>query len=140
MKESKRPEQAGAQGESLEQVEQRFGRWRESRKLGQRIPPALWAAAVEMAAKHGLHRVVHALHLDRENLKKRLEQAGGAVPSSKLDTQFVELFSASAPATAAVRECVVELDNGRGAKMRIELNGTAVASLSGLCNAFWSAA
>ena len=42
-------EQTTGQGESLEQVEQRFARWRESRTPGQRIPPDLWAAAAGVA-------------------------------------------------------------------------------------------
>ncbi len=36
-------EQADGHGESLEQAEQRFRCWRESRKQGGRIPPALWS-------------------------------------------------------------------------------------------------
>jgi hypothetical protein len=35
---------------------------------------------------------------------------------------------------------VVELDNARGAKMRVELDGNGLAAgLSVLCSAFWSA-
>lgn len=50
-------EQTDGHGESLEQVEQRFRRWRESRKQGQRIPAVLWAAAAGPAKQHGVHRV-----------------------------------------------------------------------------------
>jgi hypothetical protein len=38
-----------------------------------------------------------------------------------------------------MRECVVELENARGATMRVELNGAGLAGLAGLCSAFWSA-
>jgi hypothetical protein len=34
---------------------------------------------------------------------------------------------------------VVELENARGAKMRVQLDGPGVAALAGLCSAFWSA-
>jgi hypothetical protein len=34
---------------------------------------------------------------------------------------------------------VVELDNARGAKMRVELDGQGLAGLSVLCSAFWAA-
>jgi hypothetical protein len=37
------------------------------------------------------------------------------------------------------RECVVEVENARGAKMRVELNGAGLAGLAGLCSVFWSA-
>jgi hypothetical protein len=36
-------------------------------------------------------------------------------------------------------DCAVELENARGARMRVELNGHGLASLVGLCSAFWSA-
>ena len=46
-------EQAGA-GNSLEQVRQQLQDWRAGRKLGERIPASLWAAAVDAAREHGL--------------------------------------------------------------------------------------
>jgi len=43
-------------------------------------------------------------------------------------------------ASAAGRaECIVEMGNARGAKMRVELSGQGLAGLVGLCSAFWSA-
>ena len=140
MEETRKSEQASVHGEGLEQVEQRFRRWRESRKRGEHIPAALWAAAVGLAKEHGLLRIAHALRVDDDRLKKRVEHAGGSAPAGKVDTRFVELFAAPVSITAGLRECVVELENARGAKMRVELNGHGVAGLAGLCNAFWSAA
>jgi hypothetical protein len=52
------------------------------------------------------------------------------------------LATAASPASAAAvgrHECVVELENARGAKMRVELNGPGVAALAGLCSSFWGA-
>jgi hypothetical protein len=34
---------------------------------------------------------------------------------------------------------VVEIANARGAKMRVELNGAALAGLPAMCSAFWAA-
>ena len=48
-------EQAGAGG--LTRLKERFSKWRAGRKLGMRIPPALWSGAVEMVAVHGACRV-----------------------------------------------------------------------------------
>jgi hypothetical protein len=122
------------------QVAQRFQHWREGRKRGEHIPSALWAAAVSVAKQHGLHRIAHELRVDYDGLKRRVEHPGGAMPRGELDTQFVELFAPAAPAAAAgLRECVVELENARGSKMRVELNGNGLAGLAGLCGAFWSA-
>ena len=132
-------EQTDGQGESLEQVEQRFRRWRESRKQGQRIPADLWAAAAGLAKQHGVHRVARELRLDYNGLKKRAGQAGPAARSSKIDAQFVELFAAPASKAAPVCECAVELENARGAKMRVQLTGAGLAGLASLCSSFWGA-
>ena len=40
----------------------------------------------------------------------------------------------------AQSECVIELQNARGAKMRVELSGNGIAGLAGICNTFWGAA
>ena len=132
-------EQSDGHGESLEQVEQRFRRWRESRKQGQRIAADLWAAAAGLAKQHGVHRVARELRLDYNGLKKRAGQVGPARRAAKIDTQFVELFAAPASTAAPVCECAVELENARGAKMRVELNGAGLAGLASLCSTFWSA-
>jgi hypothetical protein len=129
---------APGHGESLEQVGERFRHWRGTRVRGEHIPPDLWAAAVVMAKEHGLHRIAHELRVDHDGLKRRLEHASGVARVGTLDTHFVELFAAPAATTAGLRECVVELENARGAKMRVELNGKGLAGLAGLCSAFWS--
>jgi hypothetical protein len=124
-------------GESLEQVGERFKRWRNARVRGEHIPAVLWAAAVGMAKQHGVHRVAHELRVDYDRLNKR---AGGAVQAGKVDPRFVELLVSPVPAATSLCECADELENVRGAKMRVELNGNGLAGLSGLCSAFWSAA
>ena len=127
-------------GESLEQVGKRFKRWRDARVRGEHIAAVLWAAAVGMARQHGLHRVAHELRVDYDRLKKRLERAGGAAQVGKVDTRFVELLAWPAPAATSLCECAIELENARGAKMRVELNGNGLAGLAGLCSTFWSVA
>ena len=133
-------EQARGHGKNLEQVGQQFKRWRAARTRGQHIPAVLWAAAVRMARAHGLPRVAGVLRVDQDRLQRRLEHAGGVVPAGKVDTRFVELLVAPASVTASRCECSIELENARGAKLRVELNGDGLAGLAGLCNAFWSAA
>ena len=134
-------EQTDGHGESLEQVEQRFRRWRESRKQGKRIPADLWVAAAGMAKQHGVHRVARELRLDYNGLKNRVGPVGSATGAPKVDAKFVELFGAPAPTPtlAPVCECAVELENARGAKMRVQLNGHGLAGLERLCSSFWSA-
>ena len=126
-------------GESLEQVKQRFALWRSGRKRGAHITDALWAAAVVLVGRHGVACVALELGVDSGRLKERLER--GAVQTlagrgGKGEVQFVELFAPPGAATGGAA-CVVDMRNGRGGTMRIELaNGDALAVLAG---AFWSA-
>lgn len=126
-------------GESLEQVKQRFALWRAERQRGTHISAAFWAAAVGLVAQHGLRRVVQELGVDYGRLKKRFEQGVTLPPamSGAGKVQFVELFAAAPVGVAAPTACMIEMDNGRGAKMRIELKN--LDALAGLTSAFWSA-
>ena len=102
----------------------------------------LWAGAVAAAVEHGAYRVSAELHLDYAVLKRRAALAGGKAPAAELAPAFVELFAPAGPTTPAAAsqpECVVELANARGAKMRVELSGNGLAGLSTLCSAFWAA-
>ena len=133
--------QTGECGDALRQLKGQFDRWRAGRKVGERIALALWAGAVVAAGVHGAYRVAAELHLDYAVLKRRAAVACGKVPATELAPRFVELFAPTSPTTSARSqpECVVELDNSRGAKMRVELGANAVAALSVLCSAFWAA-
>ena len=132
---------AEVSAEDVDQLKLRFKRWRESRKLGEHIPAILWSAAVELARRHDPLRVAHELRIDYEGLKRRLDRTAGGAALGRLDPQFVELFAtAPMPASIGQCECVVEMHNARGAKMRVELNGNGLAGLAGLCNAFLGAA
>lgn len=123
--------------ENLEQVDERFKRWRSTRRRGTPIPQALWALAVGLARAQGLNRIARVLRLDYYDLKKRLECAEGAGCARQVQPTFVEWLR---PAVVGSCECRVELENARGAKMRIELRGGDMAgSLARLSSSFWSA-
>jgi hypothetical protein len=109
-------------------LEHRFSDWRKTRKPGQRIPKPLWRAAAKQVAECGLNRTAAALNLDYYSLKKHVEEqsAGSA---------FVELPSVSVNGTS---ECIIELDDGRGARMRMHLKGSAVPDVLSLSRSFWN--
>ena len=145
---TKKAEGTGQFGDSLEELKQRFEQWRGERKQGERIPVAMWTAAVKEARARSVYGVARALRLDYAMLKLRAQPPGkarGAAPGNQVAPRFVELFAPTVPVTPTTptasgrQECVVELENARGAKMRVELNGRGLAGLSGLCSAFWSA-
>lgn len=126
----------------LAQLKMQFDQWRAGRKVGQRIPLQLWASAVAAAVEHGAYRVAAELHLDYAVLKRRSAAAPANAPANQVRPRFVELFASAGPVTSertSQPECVVEMANARGARMRVELNGQALAGLSALCSAFWAA-
>ena len=125
---------------TLSSLRQQFDEWRAARHVGQRIPPQLWDAAVRATVEHGAYRVSRALNLDYAVLKRRAAQAGasGSVPMPR----FVELVAPQGlpmPTPGCEPQCVVEMANARGATMRVQLRGNALAGLPALCQAFWSA-
>ena len=129
-------------GEVLLQLKRQFDQWRAGRKVGERISLDLRAGAVAAAVEHGAYRVAAELHLDYAVLKRRAALAGGKAAATEWAPRIVELFAPAgptAPAGVSQPECVVELDNARGAKMRVELSGEGLCSLSALCSAFWAA-
>jgi hypothetical protein len=139
MEEKANGEQGPEQDKALEDVERGFRQWREGHKTGTRIPPQLWAAAAELAREHGVSRIAKKLGLDFGSLKMRMEGVAGAAGATA-EPRFVEVFAAPAASAEVMRECVIELENEHGAKMRVELNGPGLAGLAHLCSSFWGAA
>src|SRR5580704_15129763 len=128
----------GMQAESLEQVKQGVAQWRANRRRGQHIPRALWAAAVELATQGEAKHVAHELGIDYERLKQRLESGGAlaACPGGE-GARFVEWVT---PSAIGGGECVIEMQNARGAKVRIELKGGDLPGcVAGVSRSFWSA-
>ena len=122
----------------LERIRQRFERWRETRKVRSRIPESLWISAVKMARVYGINRTARALGVDYYSLKERVESEASScgVSERKRNTSssFVEL---AAPAIASTCECLLELEDVAGAKMRIHLKGVEVPDLAALSRSFW---
>jgi hypothetical protein len=116
----------------LEQARSRFQAWRARRKIGTRIPRSLWALAVQLANVHGAARTATALRLDYYSLQKRVGAVTAQTRSSA--PAFVELPS---PVMVA-KQCQVELDNGSGATMRVQLVGYDAADIEALARGFWN--
>jgi hypothetical protein len=135
MRLAKIPTRTEAHREAFEAVHRRFECWRSTREHLSPIPEVLWAAAVSVAREHGLNRSARALRLNYYALKERLESAEAQACVAQAQARFVELI---APRVASAGECIVELENARGAKMRIQLKGTDIAELASLSSALWS--
>jgi hypothetical protein len=68
--------------------------------------------------------------LDYYSLKKRLEKVSVATKSPA----FVELPPAALSITS---ECVIELEDAAGSRMRVQLKGQTLPDLLALSRSFW---
>ena len=129
----------------LEGLRRRLERWRRTRKVRSRIPEPLWASAVKLAGKYGIHRTAKALRLDYYALKKRVEQKAAVVGAKQepaatasntpaAGATFLELPAA---AWAGSGECTLELEDADGAKLRVHLKGFESPDLAALSRSFW---
>jgi hypothetical protein len=89
-----------------------------------------------MARAYGINRTARALRVDYYSLKERVESEASSSGVSEKNTSstFVEL---AAPAIASACECLLELEDVAGAKMRIHLKGVEVPDLAALSRDFW---
>jgi len=105
----------------LEAVRRRFEHWRRTRERRSCIPDPLWSAAVKLCATYGIYRTAQTLRLNPDSLKKHVASTdGNGSTSREAPATFVELVP-SGPSCAP--ECMIELEDRRGAKMRIRLSG-----------------
>jgi 2-iminoacetate synthase ThiH len=124
----------GTATNQIEQVRDRFERWRRDHPGRQRIPEELWVAAVKLAQQVGVNRTAKMLRLGYESLKQHMPADSAVGANCQRAPQFVEVLPLS---SATMPECCVELENERGAKIRIQLRGAAMGELSNLTRLFW---
>jgi hypothetical protein len=105
--------------EDLLQLSQRFEEWRKAQPARSRLPESMWAAAAEMAQRHGVHCTTKALRLDYTRLKKRLPTVAVTGQARSAPPDFLELLASSA---SSVAECVVEVESSLG-RMRVAMKG-----------------
>ncbi len=122
----------------LKDLRRRFELWRRTRKVRARIPEPLWASAVKLAGRYGIHRTAKALRVDYYALKKRVEVVPAAavskVPVGDAGARFLELPAA---AWTGGGECTLELEDAGGAKLRVHLKGFEAPDLAVLSRSFW---
>ena len=121
--------------QSLSEVKEQFKTWRRTRKSLRPIPKDLWEAAVNLTAKHSISQIAKELVLDYTALKRRVrvKNKDGAVSTNPPD--FIEV---NLEPPAAVAECIVEMQDIAGAKMRMHFRGKTDFDLLELAKTFWS--
>ena len=120
---------------TLEEVRDQFESWRKSRERRTAIPEALWDAAVILSKEHSTFQISKALRLNFTSLKNRV-QASNSGFSHKTDSNaaFVELDFGRSIFPA---ECLVEMEDKGGSKMKMHLKGVSGVDLLELGRAFW---
>jgi hypothetical protein len=90
----------------------------------------LWAAAVTAAREHGVWKTSRQLRVDYYTLKQRL---AAAKERASKPVRFVEVTPRALSAGPA---CVLEIGDGEGRRLRVELRDAAGAE--GIARALWS--
>jgi hypothetical protein len=122
-------------GPTLQTVRRRLERWRARRWRHEAIPEELWAAAVQLTEEHSLLEISKALGLNYTNLKERAGRRASGESRAENESGFVEVcLPGCAPAS---REYSLELENGRGEKLRLSVKGEAEAGVLRVLEAFW---
>lgn len=144
--------------QGMQRVYRKFQSWRRTHP-GVRlpIPKPLWASAARAARKHGVPVTAKVLGLEYSKLKRIAESESGAKSAAPVPRRrahlgkarrgrsvrngptpkFVELVGS--PASAALSECLIELEGPRG-KMRIQWKGATTPDLAGLSRVLWEPA
>jgi len=124
---------------TLEEVQRQFINWRKNRKHRTHIPPRLWNAAVSLAGRYSTHKISTTLHLNYTQLRERISLAGTAEKTAAAtppmpSANFVE-YSVCPPHQP---ECLIEMENRHGDKMRIFVSVESSLDLLNLGKSFWS--
>lgn len=112
---------------SLIDASRQFERWRGARQRGARIPPVLWASALELARSHGVSKTSQVLHLDYYAVKRRLAEVSVEVPRPAAQ-QFVDVALPSGATLTA--QCRLEIRDRDGGAVRLEFAGWSAQELA----------
>ena len=115
----------------LEALQARFEDWRSTRTGADRIPETLWKAAVACAGRFGPYHTARALRLDYNSLKRRIAAQGAS--REVASASFVEILP---PGGIPAAECVLEVENRQGTKLRIHLRRATVPDIALLARSF----
>jgi hypothetical protein len=121
---------------TLDEIRKQFGTWRKTREKRTPIPDTLWEAAVSLSPRYSPYLISKALRLNYNDLKCRIQASHSSLQSSPvIDPAFIEL-GLRAPMLPA--ECIVEMEDQNGAKMRMCFKGEAGLDLLELGKVFWN--
>jgi hypothetical protein len=119
----------------LESVQYQFEKWRETKRTRrQPIPEELWTAAARLQNDYPISRISKVLRLNHTDLKNRICGHKSRRQKKRPSPLFVELDCMQSFTSS---ECIVEMEDGRGSKMKMIFKGKADLDLLELSKAFW---
>ncbi len=121
---------------TLSEVKEQFKLWRKTRKSPRPMPRELWDAAAKLSETYSINQISKALCLNHTSLKERVCKMKAKETSIQEvhHPSFVELNFEQSP---LVSECIVEMEDSFGAKMRMCFKGKTDFDLLELGKAFW---
>ncbi|CCK80235.1 hypothetical protein [Desulfobacula toluolica] len=127
-----KPATSSTTDSALEEVRQQFSEWRRTKIGRERIPEFLWQSAIGLfnTGGYSLHKISKTLRLNHTDLKKHVNK-NLAVPQEKTPA-FIDL---EPPVSDS--ECVIEMENISGSKMRMCFRGKPDPNLIELGKSFW---
>ena len=118
-------------------VRDRIALWRRTREKRSPMPADLWTEAVSLARREGTYSTARALGVDFESLARRVaEVRAGAEGGATRSSGFVELSGAQLLGTAVASGPVVEMSDGDGVRLTIQLTGGTPLDVVGVVQGF----
>ena len=114
---------------TLSEVMERIEEWRKTPNSPRRMPEELWQAAASLSKKYSIHRISKALRVNYRSLQQRIRPERKEQPPTFIELGFEQ--------PSSISECIVEMEDGSGAKMRMHFRGKTDFDLLELGKAFW---
>lgn len=123
-----------APNQALNKVKEQFKKWRRTRKSPRPMPEELWKAAISLSASHSISQISKELMLDYSALKRRalVKKKNNVTRINCPDFIELGLEPPNAPS-----ECLVEMEDSLGKKMRMHFKNKTDVELLELVNAFF---
>lgn len=99
-------------------AQEAFKHWRKTRKSRKPIPEELWQLAMSLSKTHSVNQISKGLILSHTDLKNRIKLESNHPEEV---SPFVEIDVPSS--VFQTSECVVELADGQGARMKMYFKG-----------------
>ena len=120
---------------TLSEVMERIEEWRKTPNSPRRMPEELWDAAVNLTKDYSIHRVSKTLRVNYRALKQRVHPDNK--DSAAIETHSPTFIELGIGQPSSLAECIIEMEDGTGAKMKMHFRGSTNLDLLELGKAFW---